>query len=213
MQEKKEEIKRLKALKMKDIRAKLDKIAHEGGKIFDNDPGQYHPSLNYSCANSCTELRELDLDADWDPEAHDAQMAGLYGDDGEFNEDERPVWADDIDIGDIPMDDDEGEQKSKKKKKKKDKKKAVAEEDGVDLDAMDADVERNPDDEEWDGTEEMRKRKLDEYMDELYELDFNDLVRVCWIWLSSSDVLLGRWSTNEIPLCERPCAELWTDAR
>ncbi|KIY63150.1 Krr1-domain-containing protein [Cylindrobasidium torrendii FP15055 ss-10] len=160
MQEKKEEIRRLKALKMKDIRAKLDKIAHEGGKLFDNDP----------------ELRELDLDADWDPDAHDAQMAGLYGDDGELDDDEKPVWADDIDIGDIPFDDNEEKQQSKKKKKKKGKKKAEAEQDGVDLDAMDADVERNPDDEEWDGTEEMRKRKLDEYMDELYELDFNDLV-------------------------------------
>uniref|UniRef100_A0A5K1K0K2 43kDa secreted glycoprotein (Immunodominant antigen Gp43) n=1 Tax=Ganoderma boninense TaxID=34458 RepID=A0A5K1K0K2_9APHY len=45
---------------------------------------------------------------------------------------------------------------------------------------MDADVERAPpafdDDEEWDGTEEMRKRKLEEYMDEVYGLDFNDMV-------------------------------------
>jgi len=29
---------------------------------------------------------------------------------------------------------------------------------------------------EWDGTEEMRKRVLDQYMEELYELEFNDMV-------------------------------------
>jgi protein KRI1 len=46
---------------------------------------------------------------------------------------------------------------------------------GVDVNAMDADAER-VDDDEWDGTEEMRKRKLDEYMDEIYGLDFNDMV-------------------------------------
>ena len=47
-------------------------------------------------------------------------------------------------------------------------------------DPEDADVERAPadgDDEEWDGTEEMRKRKLEEYMDEVFGLDFNDMVR------------------------------------
>ncbi|KAJ3525200.1 hypothetical protein NM688_g8440 [Phlebia brevispora] len=41
---------------------------------------------------------------------------------------------------------------------------------------MDADVEKFTDGEEWDGTEEMRKRKLEEYMDEVYGLEFNDIV-------------------------------------
>jgi len=54
--------------------------------------------------------------------------------------------------------------------------------DGVDIDDMNADMEQlmetaDWDDEEWDGTEEMRKRKLNEYMTELYDLDFNDMVR------------------------------------
>jgi len=39
------------------------------------------------------------------------------------------------------------------------------------VDRMDADV-----DEGWDGTEEMRKGMLDQYMDEIYGLDFNDMV-------------------------------------
>ena len=142
-------------------------------------------------------LKELDLEGDWDPEKHDRQMAGLFdkydedGEDdgawaGEFADDDsdgKPKWDDDIDIGDIDLPDDDavafhedsrksnGEKKKKKKKKKKDDE----DEDGaVDIDAMDAEIQQ--DDEEWDGTEEMRKRKLNEYMDEVYGLDFNDIV-------------------------------------
>jgi hypothetical protein len=49
---------------------------------------------------------------------------------------------------------------------------------GVDIDDMDADVtgEDYGEEEEWDGTEEMRKKKIQEYMDEVYGLDFNDMV-------------------------------------
>ena len=144
-------------------------------------------------------LQDLDLEADWDPEAHDRQMHELYendaagfgGDGGEDFDVEKPTWADDIDITDIvphgfDSDDENGAGPSDKKKKKKKKKKKGGDEDdmgGVDMDEMDADVERDParfdDDEEWDGTEEMRKRKLEEYMDEVYGLDFNDMVRLC----------------------------------
>ncbi|KAL1662664.1 KRI1-like family C-terminal-domain-containing protein [Schizophyllum commune] len=164
LQRKREEVRRLKALKMKEIRAKLDRIGREGGKDLEHDAA----------------LQELDLEADWDPEAHDRQMAGLYGDDFEGDE-EKPTWDDDIDIGDIPVSDDDAQPVSKKDKKKKKKKKkdedGVMEADGVDIDAMDADAPPpDHDGEEWDGTEEMRKRKLDEYMDELYGLDFNDMV-------------------------------------
>lgn len=120
-------------------------------------------------------LQDLDLEGDWDPESHDRQMAGLYGED-EVDVDDKPQWDNDIDIGDIVSE--EEEMMSKKKQKKKKRKKGKEPDDGdagVDVDAMDADVERMNDDEEWDGTEEMRKRKLDEYMDEIYGLDFNDM--------------------------------------
>jgi protein KRI1 len=40
---------------------------------------------------------------------------------------------------------------------------------------MDADISRT-EEEEWDGSEEMRKRKVQEYMDEVYGMDFNDMV-------------------------------------
>lgn len=70
---------------------------------------------------------------------------------------------------------DSSEAKPLKKKKKKHK---LNEDipDGVDVDAMDAEVAKKPDEEEWDGTEEMRKRKVQEYMDEVYGMDFNDMV-------------------------------------
>jgi protein KRI1 len=121
-------------------------------------------------------LQNLDLDGEWDPAVHDRQMAELYENDE--GDDEKPGWDEDIDIDDIIPDYQGASQKNTKKKKKKKKKTAEDEEGGlgVDVDAMNADVDRLADDEEWDGTEEMRKNKLDEYMDEIYGLDFNDMV-------------------------------------
>ncbi|KAF5355471.1 hypothetical protein D9758_006312 [Tetrapyrgos nigripes] len=165
LQKKREEVKRLKSLKMKELRAKLERIGREGGKNFEEDPA----------------LQQLDLEGDWDPAKHDQQMSGLYGDDADYDADGKPTWDDDIDIGDIIVDDEAPEPSSKKDKKKKKKKdKEGLQEDGVDVEAMDADVEMG-DDEEWDGTEEMRKRKLEEYMNEIYALDFNDMVCVIFI--------------------------------
>ncbi|KAJ7774266.1 KRI1-like family C-terminal-domain-containing protein [Mycena maculata] len=159
----KEEVRRLKGLKMKEIRARLERAGVNAGEV-----------------ESLEELG-IDLDAPWDPEAHDRQMAGLYALDGgeeEFAEDaEKPTWGEDVDIGDIAPE--PSTSKAEKKKKKKKKKKGAGEDDaGVDIDAMDADafLAAGDDGEEWDGTEEMRKRKLDEWMDEVYALDFNDLV-------------------------------------
>ncbi|KAF7798812.1 hypothetical protein EIP86_010038 [Pleurotus ostreatoroseus] len=163
---KKEEVKRLKALKMKEVRTKLEWIGREGGKNLEDTKA----------------LEALDLDGDWDPDAHDKQMADIYGqDDDDAIDDEKPQWEDDIDITDIVPNAEESEdegagKKKKKKKKKKQKGGDSADEGGVDVDEMDADVEMEVDEEEWDGTEEMRKRKLDEYMDEVYGLEFNDLV-------------------------------------
>ncbi|KAJ4493810.1 KRI1-like family C-terminal-domain-containing protein [Lentinula edodes] len=157
IEKKREEVKRMKALKMKELRMRLDRIGKQGGKNAEDDPA----------------LQELDLEGDWDPEAHDQQMAALYGDDADYDEDGKPTWDDDINIGDIAMVNDSESTRQKKKKKKKGEK--AVEEDGVDVDAMDADINK-VDDEEWDGTEEMRKRKIEEYMDEVYGLDFNDMI-------------------------------------
>lgn len=200
MEKKREEVRRLKALKMREIRRKLEIVGREGGIL--KGKGKQKGKGNAEDWEEGDEggemdeaLRELDLEGDWDPEKHDAQMAGLFGgegdgewdDAGEVDEDGKPVWKDDIDIGDIHMSDDDAvpvssNKKDKKKKKKKKKKSGEAQEDeGVDVDAMDANVQAMKkelgEEEEWDGTEEMRKRKLDEYMEEVYNLDFNDMVR------------------------------------
>jgi len=129
-------------------------------------------------------LKDLDLDGDWDPEAHDRQMASLYEHDEEDGgaDDEKPHWDDDIDIGDIVTTSQDGKKRKNKRKKKT---RGMGEDgrDGVDVDEMDADVEKVVDDnEEWDGTEEMRKRKLNEYMNEIYDLDFNDIVTISSIF-------------------------------
>jgi hypothetical protein len=125
-------------------------------------------------------------------------MAGLYHDGNDSDVDqEKPVWDDDVDIDDIipPSQPPESSTSAKKKKKKK-KKKDEDKEGGVDIDAMDADIVHEYNDEEdWDGTEEMRKRKLDEYMDEVYGLEFNDMVGfiLLHLWKSAfTRVVAGR---------------------
>lgn len=131
------------------------------------------------------------MEGDWDPDAYDKQMTAILQEaEAAAVDDEKPSWNDDVDIGDIeiPEDDmleasgstDRKEKKKEKKKKEKAKKKGSGiEEDGVDMEEMDAEVEANGDwdEENWDGTEEMRKKVLDKYMDELYGLEFNDMVR------------------------------------
>ncbi|KAK2462934.1 hypothetical protein APHAL10511_005132 [Amanita phalloides] len=167
VEQKREEVRRMKSLKMKDMKKKLEKIGKEGGrrKAVDEDQA----------------LLGLDLDAEWDPDHHDKQMAELYGNDVDgVVDEEKPTWEDDIDIGDIHVsfdqhpDTDIVEGTKKKKKKKKKKHEDDMDEGGVNIDEMDADMVR--DEEEWDGTEEMRKRKLKEHMAELDSLNFNDVV-------------------------------------
>jgi len=147
-------------------------------------------------------LQDLDLEGDWDPGAHDRQMAGIYAqDDGEFHDEDKPTWDDDIDIDDIipPTASSSKEKKRNKKDKKRNKKdkkrnkkdkkrnkkdkkkgkKADVEDEDYEMGEGDeAGREDEEWDEEWDGTEEMRKKKLQEYMDSLLELEFNDVVSV-----------------------------------
>ena len=187
----------MKALKMREVRRKLEIIGRQAG-LKGKGKGKREDDEEDGVIDEA--LRELDLEGDWNPEKHDQQMAGLFDrdadafeDDGagrdedglKFDDDGKPVWDDDIDIGDIALPgndvDAKPSRKEEKKKKKKKKKKDEGNDDNaVDVDAMDADVEPafqdDEDDEEWDGTEEMRKRVLKKYMDQLDGLDFNDMV-------------------------------------
>lgn len=111
-------------------------------------------------------------------------MAGIYAqvDDGEFHDEEKPTWDDDINIDDIapPM-----ASSSKRKAKKSGKRSNTAGDEDEDDEMGEGDEvhgeggEWDGDEwggEEWDGTEETRKKKLQEYMDSLFELEFNDVV-------------------------------------
>lgn len=75
-------------------------------------------------------------------------------------------------------------------KKKKKKKKRKADDDSNDMMAVDiAEMDAQAagpsapqqggeeEEEDWDGTEEMRKRVLNKYLDEMHKLDFNDMVK------------------------------------
>lgn len=194
---KREEVRMLKALKMREVRRKLEMIGRQAGL---KTKGQAADEADGVIIDEA--LRELDLEGDWNPEKHDQQMAGLFereddafeddavhapgdGDGLTYDADGKPVWDDDVDIGDIAIPDDDdaleprrSRKEETKKRKKKKKKDQGGDDVAVDVDAMDADVEPLfEDDEEWDGTEDMRKRVLKKYMDELDNLDFNDMVR------------------------------------
>ena len=213
LRKRQEEVKRMKALKMREIRRKLERVGREAGlKNFqsrnDNDDEFVDESL-----------KELDLEGDWDPEKYDRQMAGLFGQDddvwaddgvwaggsGDDDSDGKPKWDDDIDIA---FHEDSSKSKGEKKKKKK-KKKVDEEEDGaVDIDAMDAEIQQ--DDEEWDGTEEMRKQKWNKYMDEVYGLDFNDIVS-CYFYLFRpilTTCISGWRCLHTIQICSRSTPKL-----
>ena len=132
-------------------------------------------------------LEALDLDGDWDADAYDQQMAAVLAETDADGNDKKPNWDDDIDIDDIASPSRDNARlsaaKERKKAKKKERKVMLREDeaDAVDVDEMDADRPANSgtrwDEVEWDGTEEMRKHLLDQYMEELYELEFNDMVR------------------------------------
>ncbi|KAI6168731.1 KRI1-like family C-terminal-domain-containing protein [Pisolithus thermaeus] len=191
-EEKKVELARLKDLQAKELRRKLERISAEGGLKDDVKKA----------------LVDLDLDAPWDPEKHEKQMAALYSVDLDDDVDaEKPTWEDDIDIDDIMPPSGSISKEVLKKIKKRERKKAKRKgddsdvDDGVDMDAMDADVDggdlEEADREEWDGTEEMRKRKVDQYMEDVVNrLGFNDIVtdiptRFHYIQTASEDYALS----------------------
>ena len=162
-------------------------------------------------------LQALDLDGDWDATTHDRQMAAMLVETdgaGANSDDEKPTWDDDIDVDHIVQRNEKEAQhtsvgldaKERKKEKKKEKKKARdVDMDGVDVDEMDADALQDGgnkwDEVEWDGTEDMRKSVLDQYMEELYELEFNDMVRLLSSLLPCSlTIRSGCWHANALPL-------------
>jgi len=196
---------------MKELQRKLERIGKEGGlQDIDKHQGAIEPRTMFSIESLTVliiALQDLDLEGDWDPDTHDLQMAEIYtqDNDGEFHDEEKPTWDDDIKIYDIvpPV------APSSKPKSKTDRKKRKKAGDGDDDYEMGGGGETYGeegewDDEEWDGTEEMRKKKLQEYMDSLLELEFNDVVSATRFQhdnhVFSPCTCKGRWNPHEVQI-------------
>ena len=145
------------------------------------------------CGMVYADIGALDLDEDWDPEKHDRQMAGLYDESRiqvlwrshlhavwiyyinpcKQDDSKKPVWEDDIDVDDI-VPDQPSTHKSKKRRRDE------GEDEGEDEEAFGAEDEEA---EPWDGAEETRQKKLDQYMEELYKMEFEDVVSFLFLSL------------------------------
>jgi len=147
-------------------------------------------------------------------------MAGVYAqdDDGGFYDEEKPTWDDDINVDDIvPPPASSSEGKKNKKDRKKGKSTGDEDEDYGMGEGDEAYREGGEwDDEEWDGTEEMRKKKLQEYMDSLLELEFNDVVsstRFQYDHHVSPFSLIGRWNPHEVQIRHLHASDVRSDGR
>lgn len=191
---KEEELRRLKNLKKAEILEKLKKIQEISGA----------KNIPFS---------EVDLEADFDPNQYDEQMHGVFGDDYYVDEDPdgKPVFEDDIDIDDIPTYEEDGgeaplepepeaaveSQESKKKRKKKKKKEGANEEEEAFV--MDADYLEEapaPPTKEGKVPKKELKKALDQYLEESYQLDFEDVVG-SWHLLGPT---FTRTNANQHPL-------------
>ncbi|GAA6032748.1 hypothetical protein JCM8097_000772 [Rhodosporidiobolus ruineniae] len=177
--QRKEEVRRLKALKRKEVEDKLVKLVEAGGAGIEG-------------------LEEMDLEGDWDENKHEEAMRKIYGEEYEGQEDDdfKPTWDDDIDITDLvgedasDVDDDEvmqylpvastsalpdiGEEDEdeatpigKKGKKDKKGKKPKRDEEGFPTELLEAAKA---------GGDAERQQLLDRMVDEYYALDYEDKV-------------------------------------
>ncbi|GAA5850066.1 hypothetical protein JCM8547_001001 [Rhodosporidiobolus lusitaniae] len=180
--QRKEEVRRLKALKRKEVEDKLKQLVEAAGE-------------------GTKGLEELDLEGEWDEEKHEEMMRRVYGEEYEGAEDDgfKPTWDDDIDITDLvgsgasgdeddvamhlpvastsafSMDaDEEDEPAPTGKKSKKDKKgKSAAsssskrDEEGFPTELLEAAKA---------GGDAERTQLLDRMVDEYYALDYEDQV-------------------------------------
>lgn len=113
-----QELSRLKNLKRQEIVDKLKKLKEVTG-------------------SSAVDLENLDLEGEFDPDAHDKAMEKAFGDqyyEGEEDE-EKPSWDDDIEIDDIIQEHEAAVGAGKKNKKQKQSHARGEDEDRVEMDA------------------------------------------------------------------------------
>ncbi|ETW09432.1 hypothetical protein H310_00036 [Aphanomyces invadans] len=160
---KEEELRRLKNLKQADIEAKLEKVRALMG-------------------DENSKLTAADIDGAFDPAEHDRRMAEVF-DDEYYGEDdgEKPTWNDDDEIfGKLPEDPEEVEEADVEE----DADDAMGEFDEGDPNERQDEVNAADDDDGEDADEEamttMTQAELDakkkQYLDELYALDYEDLI-------------------------------------
>ncbi|KAH7474205.1 Protein kri1 [Phytophthora ramorum] len=159
-QKKEEELRRLKNLKQAEIQHKLKKVARLMGED-ENTVG----------------LKPEDLEGDFDPEEYDKRMQAVF-DEQYYDEDdddmEKPTWDEEEDkelFAGLPVDPEEEEEKSPENTSK----------------MIEEAEEQEDDEEEQDGeegeeapskkmTKEEMQREKQKYLDELYGLDYEDLI-------------------------------------
>lgn len=198
--QRREEVRRLKSLKRKEVEDKLKKILEAAG-------------------SGAAGIDGVDLDGDWDPEAHDRKMAEVYGEEylgadvrtcfwssvfslfssreltlERQDDDFKPAWDDDIDIsdlqaaedaedgGDVDMEQsyDPSASVAADKKARKDKGKRKRDEEGFPTALLEA---------AKNGGDAERKALLESMVDEYYGLDYEDKVRALF-WVSTVQRLI-----------------------
>lgn len=159
--ERKEEIRRLKALKRKEVEIKLLKLVETAG-------------------TGAIGLEDIDLEGDWDGEEHDRKMAKAFGESygGTVEDDFKPVWDDEIDITDIQGmesnseveeggEEEEDEEMEEVEEKRVKGKKSKREAEGFPVELMEAARQ---------GGGEERRLLLEKMVDDYYNLDYHDKV-------------------------------------
>ncbi|GAO48403.1 Krr1-domain-containing protein [Saitoella complicata NRRL Y-17804] len=152
-QQKLEELRRLKNLKRKEIEEKLKKIAEITG-------------------SETVPFDDVDLEGEFDPERWDRKMQEAFDDKYYEGKDTKPTFDDDIDIDDIVPE--------FSKKNAKNKPATMVDENGEEI-IMDADYAVEGERARTSRKEKRKeildkKRKLDDYIDNHYQLDYEDMI-------------------------------------
>ncbi|RLN56098.1 hypothetical protein BBJ29_006718 [Phytophthora kernoviae] len=156
-QKKEEELRRLKNLKQAEIEQKLKKVARLMGE-----------------QEGVAGLKPEDLEGDFDPEEYDKRMQAVfdeqyYGEDDDDME-EKPTWDEEEDkelFAGLPVDpDDEEEQEGD----------GGQEEDGEEGDEVEQEEEEEEQAPPKKMTIEQMQREKQTYLDDLYSLDYEDLI-------------------------------------
>lgn len=177
---KEEELRRLKNLKQAEIQSKLEKVARLMGK---NTPEA-----------AALKLKPSDLEGEFDPDEYDRRMQEVF-DEEYYNEDdenmEKPVWDDEEDkalFAGLPSDPDDEEEDDAEDADEEEGDEVttsnIIEREAQDNDDEDDEEGEDNDDEDDFLSEEKAKsmtpeelaRAKQKYLDELYSLDYEDLI-------------------------------------